>query len=143
MPSSCASLPTDLASGRRQCAGGQAAYWAGALAYALSLGDGISNGASAHMLAWDPLKAALRAVEDRAAFDWAFPSPMGTHDRQLVAERLHWLPFLLQSVRERIAHDLARYNPDMDMLRCANLGTLSHSCPADTGWMHIHVQAKF
>ena len=39
--------------------------------------------------------------------------------RQLAAERSRWLPFLLRTVRERIAFDLARYSPDTDMLRCA------------------------
>ena len=113
--------------------GGLAAYWAGALAYALSLGDDISNGSSVQHLAWDPLRATVCAVEDRAAFEWAFPSSVGTQGWQLVTERLHWLPFLLQSVRERIAHDLASYNPDSDMLRCATLLTM----PNCTSPLHL------
>ena len=114
-----------MTEGKCVCAG-ETAFWAGALQYAQQLDEALSNTAAAAQPAWEPLKAALGATNDEDAFRWAFPHPASGVDRRLAAERAQWLPHLLRSISGRIAHDLARYNPDTDMLRWCNL--FPHLC---------------
>ncbi len=96
---------------------GEAAFWAGAVQYVLSLRDAqMTNAASAR---WDHLAAALCTLQGEGALLWTFPRPSASLDRRYVWERAQWLAFLLQAARERIADGLLLGDTDGPLLRCA------------------------
>lgn len=108
-------------------AGGEAAFWAGALQYALSHEAQLAKGEQHN---WDPLQASLHTLQRPGAFLYAFPALGGPNSGQLqhAVERLHWLEFLLRAARERIADDMALSEPDAAMLKCACSHQTRGSC---------------
>ncbi|CAL8466772.1 g6308 [Coccomyxa elongata] len=101
-----------------QKAGGEAAFWAGAVQYVLSLRDALSTLAASAK--WDPLQAGLCSLQHEGALAWAFPRPGASLDGRYVWERVQWLAFLLQSTRERIAVGLLLGDTDVALLRQAS-----------------------
>lgn len=97
-------------------AGGEAAFWAGAAQYALTLRS-VQSVAVTSLASWDHLSAALCALQHSGALAWTFPVPGGGLDPRYAWERAQWLAFLLQSTRERIADTLLRGDPDAALLR--------------------------
>lgn len=100
-------------------AGGEAAFWAGAVQYVLSLRDALST--STASAKWDPLQAGLSALQHEGALVWAFPRPGASLDGRYVWERVQWLAFVLQSTRERIADGLLLGDIDAALLRSGSL----------------------
>ncbi|BDA40940.1 hypothetical protein COCOBI_01-5940 [Coccomyxa sp. Obi] len=101
-----------------QKTGGEAAFWAGAMQYVVTLRDALST--SAASAKWDPLQAGLCALQHEGALVWAFPRPGAGLDGRYVWERVQWLAFLLQSTRERIADGLLLGDTDAALLRQAS-----------------------
>lgn len=105
-------------------AGGEVAFWAGAVQYVLSLRDAL-NTSAATSAKWDPLQAGLSALQHEGVLAWAFPRPAASLDGRYLWERVQWLAFLLQSTRERIANGLVLGDTDTALMRSAHPSLVS------------------